>query len=110
LSEERIKIISRVKKLREIRVDRGATYHEAATAQRLADKLEEKYSIQQEELTHVPFGFTTLRYGRRFAHEFDGSAESMMEFLERMLSEMMERGMERDFPGAFDYGNDTEWE
>lgn len=61
MTGERIKIIDRIRKLREVRVDRGATPHEADTAQRLADKLEKKYSIRPNE--RIPFGDRTIPSG-----------------------------------------------
>ena len=50
MTEDRAKIIATLKKLREFRVDRGATESEADTAKRLVDKLVEKYSVTEEEI------------------------------------------------------------
>lgn len=56
MSEDRNKIIARVKKLREIRVDRGATEAEADTAKHMADKLVEKYTIADDEFNKSEVG------------------------------------------------------
>lgn len=50
--------IERVRKLREISVERGATLHEAATAAMLAADLVERYGLQRP----VPVGQQVARY------------------------------------------------